>query len=134
MFTREPDGDIPQLEACQIQYPFTESKFEESEVRKLLLSINPNKSPGPDGLHPLLPGSVLAPFLNNTTMFPSFHIFGTIPVSFDTLNIIVRGSVITLVKEILDNGGSIDSVYMDFMKAFDKVPHKRLIKNGEVWH
>ena len=36
--------------------------------------------------------------------------------------------------EILDNGGSIDSVYMDFMKAFDKVPHKRLIKNGEVWH
>jgi hypothetical protein len=34
--------------------------------------------------------------------------------------------------EILDNGGSIDSVYMDFMKAFDKVPHKRLKKNGEV--
>ena len=30
--------------------------------------------------------------------------------------------------EILDNGGSIDSVYMDFMKAFDKVPHKKLIK------
>jgi hypothetical protein len=52
VFTREPDGDIPQLEACQIQYPFTESKFEESEVRKLLLGINPNKSPGPDGLHP----------------------------------------------------------------------------------
>jgi hypothetical protein len=56
-------------------------------------------------------------------MFPSFHIFGTIPVSFDTLNIIVSGSVITLVNsvkattlqllkvmnewtEILDNGGS----------------------------
>jgi hypothetical protein len=31
-------------------------------------------------------------------MFPSFHIFGTIPVSFDTLNIIVSGSVITLVN------------------------------------
>ena len=30
--------------------------------------------------------------------------------------------------EILDNGGSIDSVHMDFMKALDKVPHKRLIK------
>ena len=52
LFTREPDGDIPQLEAYQIQYPFTESKFEESEVRKLLLGINPNKSPVPDGLHP----------------------------------------------------------------------------------
>jgi hypothetical protein len=23
VFTRKPDGDIPQLEACQIQYPFT---------------------------------------------------------------------------------------------------------------
>jgi hypothetical protein len=52
VFTRKPDGDIPQLEPCQIQYPFTESNFEESEVRKLLLGINPNKSPGPDGLHP----------------------------------------------------------------------------------
>jgi hypothetical protein len=33
--------------------------------------------------------------------------------------------------KILDNGGSIDSVYMDFMKAFDKVPHKRLIQKME---
>ncbi|KAK6167371.1 hypothetical protein SNE40_021416 [Patella caerulea] len=30
--------------------------------------------------------------------------------------------------EIIDNGGSIDAIYMDFMKAFDKVPHRRLIK------
>ena len=27
----------------------------------------------------------------------------------------------------LDNGFSIDSIYLDFMKAFDTVPHKRLI-------
>ena len=27
--------------------------------------------------------------------------------------------------EILDNGGSIDVIYTDFMKAFDKVPHNR---------
>ena len=36
--------------------------------------------------------------------------------------------------EILDKGGAIDTIYMDFVKAFDKVPHKRLInKIRELW-
>ena len=30
--------------------------------------------------------------------------------------------------EIMDNGGVIDSIYCDFLKAFDTVPHRRLIK------
>ena len=29
---------------------------------------------------------------------------------------------------MLDNGGCIDVIYCDFMKAFDKVPHAKLIK------
>lgn len=29
--------------------------------------------------------------------------------------------------EILDSGGQVDVVYLDFMKAFDQVPHRRLI-------
>ena len=196
MFTREPDGDIPQLEACQIQYPFTESKFEESEVRKLLLGINPNKSPGQDGLHPkalkeltnvitgpltiifnvskdigLVPniwklGSIVALFKKGAKTDPGNYrpvsltsiicklmekLVKNQRVSHMTKNTLFskkqfgfisgRSTTLQLLKvmnewtEILDNGGIIDSVYMDFMKAFDKVPHKRLIKrNGEVWH
>ena len=30
--------------------------------------------------------------------------------------------------EILDNGGVIDTIYSDFMKAFDTVPRQRLIE------
>ena len=33
--------------------------------------------------------------------------------------------------EILDKRGAIDTIYMDFMKVFDKVPHKRLITKLE---
>ena len=29
--------------------------------------------------------------------------------------------------EVLDDGASIDCVYLDFMKAFDKVLHQRLL-------
>jgi len=29
--------------------------------------------------------------------------------------------------EYLENGGQIDAIYTDFEKAFDKVPHKRLL-------
>ena len=35
--------------------------------------------------------------------------------------------------EILDKGGGIDIIYMDFIKAFDKVPHKRLIAELESY-
>ena len=35
--------------------------------------------------------------------------------------------VLDIWTQILDEGGSLDAIYCDFMKAFDKVPHKRLI-------
>ena len=52
-----------------------------------------------------------------------------------------RSTVLQLLKvldiwtETLDNGGCIDVIYCDFMKAFDKVPHSKLIKkNPELWN
>ena len=35
------------------------------------------------------------------------------------------------VTEELDNGGSVDVIYLDFAKAFDKVPHHRLLRKLE---
>jgi hypothetical protein len=37
-------------------------------------------------------------------------------------------TVLELWTEILDKGGCVDVIYCDFMKAFDKVPHRRLIE------
>ena len=34
--------------------------------------------------------------------------------------------------EIIDDGGSVDAIYMDFMKAFDTVPHRRLLSKLEA--
>lgn len=40
--------------------------------------------------------------------------------------------VLDLWTEIIDDGGSIDAIYMDFMKAFDTVPHRRLLTKLEA--
>lgn len=50
-----------------------------------------------------------------------------------------RSTVLQLLKvvdqwtEIMDEGGSVDVVYMDFMKAFDTVPHRRLLGKLETY-
>ena len=39
--------------------------------------------------------------------------------------------------EALDNGKDIDVIHLDFQKAFDKVPHKRLLKKNNgliIWN
>ena len=41
--------------------------------------------------------------------------------------------VLDIWTEILDQGGTLDVVYCDFMKAFDKVPHQRLLSKLEKY-
>ena len=41
--------------------------------------------------------------------------------------------VLNIWTEIIDQGGRLEAVYCDFMKAFDKVPHRRLIHKIEKY-
>ena len=52
VFTIEPEGDLPIIEQIQVEKTYIETEFKEKEVKKLLDELNPNKSPGPDGLNP----------------------------------------------------------------------------------
>ena len=50
--------------------------------------------------------------------------FGFISGRSTTLQLL---QVLDIWTQIIDEGGNIDVLYCDFMKAFDKVPHKRLV-------
>ena len=160
----------------------------------LLLNVNPNKSPGPDGIHPKAlkelaeilakPLTIIFNTSIQTGIVPDLWKIGNIialfkkgdksdpgnyrPVSLTSvvgklMEKIVRKVIVNhMIKndlyskkqfgfisgrsttlqlllvmeewtEILDKGGAIDTIYMDFMKAFDKVPHKRLITKLESY-
>lgn len=51
--------------------------------------------------------------------------FGFISGRSTTLQLL---KVMDVWTKVIDNGGCVDTVHMDFMKAFDKVPHRRLIE------
>ena len=38
------------------------------------------------------------------------------------------------ITESLDNDKDVDVIYLDYCKAFDKIPHKRLIKRQRLWN
>ena len=160
----------------------------EDEVRKILLKLKVDKSPGPDNIHPYflketanklasplniifnkslelseLPdewkkGKITALFKKGSKKVASNYR----PVSLTSivckcLEKIVRERIISFMKneklfsnrqygfisgrstqlqllevldkwtEALDEGHSIDCVYMDYAKAFDTVPHRRLL-------
>ena len=52
VFTKEPEGEIHNLQPKETKFRCAERQIEEKEVLKLMLDINPNKSPGPGGIHP----------------------------------------------------------------------------------
>ena len=189
VFTQEPVGEVPTMEQVDTDTTLDDIDFTEDTVKKKLKQLKPNKSPGPDNIHPRILKE-----LSDALAKPLFLLFvasaeqETIPDEWRTATVsaifkkgskkvpnnyrpvsltcitckllesIFRDNIIEHMKsnnlfsksqfgfiggrstvlqlltvldkwtEILDQGGIIDVIYMDFMKAFDKVPHRRLIE------
>ena len=61
--------------------------------------------------------------ISNKLIAPSQH--GFLPRKSTTTNLVTYMNYVT---EHLDKGDPVDVIYLDFAKAFNKVPHKRLIQ------
>ena len=51
-FTDEDTSNLPSFHTEDTRKPLEELKITEEKVKERLESLNPHKSPGPDGLHP----------------------------------------------------------------------------------
>ena len=194
VFTKEPEGEIPEPPDQNIVYGLKPLLITEKKVEKILKNLKPDKSPGPDGLHPRLlrelsvslskPLSIIFNTSITTGSIPDSWKQGKITALFKkgkkscagnyrpvSLTSVVckcieksvrehitehmnwnklfsnkqfgfisgRSTVIQLLKVLdewtksLDDGKSVDCIYMDFKKAFDTVPHRRLLKKLESY-
>ena len=191
VFTREKTDEIPQPDPSDVD-PISDLIITEGKIMKKLKSLNPNKSSGPDGLHPRilqelseiiskplsmimqksLDEGILPQDWKDAHVSPIFkkgkknQTTNYRPVSLTSVVCKVMESVIKdhimehisrnelisdaqhgfvpgrscstqliacleVWTEIIDRGSSLDSIYLDFSKAFDSVPHQRLAKKLE---
>lgn len=193
VYTVEDLNSVPLYEAREGD-KISSVEVTEEEVIKLLKNLQPDKSPGPDSIHPRIlkecATQIAGPL---TTLFHTSLREGKIPEAWKEANVspifkkgsrikadnyrpisltsvcckllerFVRNSllkhmldnkymsdkqhgfvsgrscttqmlkVVDKITEMLDLGGSVDMIYLDFAKAFDTVPHRRLIKKLESY-
>ena len=187
VFTHEPDGEIPRL-VNRTEISIDNLNITVDMVKRELRKLNPNKSCGPDGVHPRMLKELsdfisapLASLLNKTLkhhaipedwkkafVSPIFkkgarnkaanyrpisltsivckimeslvkesiltHMISNNLLSKKQYGFISGRSTVTQLLNYLDrcatimaDGGVTDAIYFDFAKAFDTVPHSRLI-------
>jgi len=193
VFTREDINTITDLAPREYTNQLDNIQIGTQDVEKLLIKLKPEKSPGPDQIHP----RVLKECSKVLTL-PLYLIFrksmaeGRLPSSWKDANVtpiykkgkrkeannyrpvsltsivckmmerLIRDSIMTHMDnnrllvdnqygfrnkrsttlqllsvidhwtEIMDEGNSLDVLYLDFSKAFDTVPHQRLLKKLEA--
>ena len=194
VFTQERTQEMPKIQKGKFKEEISHCIINREDVQKKLKSLNPNKSLGPDRLHPRILKELhsvldkpLAILYQNTLKQGKIpdewkHAIVTAifkkgdkrkpnnyrPVSLTCIickiiESIVRDKIMDHMKnnnlfsnkqfgfldgrstvlqlltvldkwtKIIDEGGKIDCVYFDFKKAFDKVPHQRLIYKAEQY-
>ena len=188
VFTIEPGGEIPILPPREILHSMPKLEITESKISKILKKLKPDKTPGPDGLHPrffreladciCIPLCLLFNKTLSLSVLPDAWKRARVsaiykkenkklacnyrPVSLTSIickvmETLIRDHIVEHMKknrlfsdqqygfisgrstslqlltvmdiwtEALENGYSIDCIYMDFRKAFDVVPHRRLL-------
>ncbi|MCG8047037.1 MAG: reverse transcriptase domain-containing protein [Candidatus Thiodiazotropha endolucinida] len=189
VFEKEPEGPLPDFPFRGYHQLLTTTEITETKIEKILNSLNPSKSPGPDKFHPkylketkqnqltplkkifeksLIEGKlpeawkqahVSAIFKKGEKHKPeNYRPISLTSVPGKTMEKIIRDALVNHMTEkklfstaqhgfikgkscttqllefledtsqAIDQGDSVDVVYLDFKKAFDKVPHQRLLK------
>ena len=193
VFTKEQLESIPGLEK-RTDKTIKDLEIVEASVRKEILALNANKSPGPDEISPLLliklVDFVTGPF---TTLMNVSLAHGILPkdwknafvspifkkgarniaenyrpisltsIACKLMEKLVKDSLLAYMVEnnllskkqfgfisgrstvtqllqyldkcadVIANGGVVDSIYFDFSKAFDTVPHRRLSEKMKAY-
>ena len=188
VFTIEPDGDIPVLPPREVLHQMPKLQITESSIEKVLKKLKPNKSPGPDGLHPKffreLAGCICIPLCiifnyslengvlpdawkkarvsaiykkDNKKVASNYRPVSLTSIVCKVMETLIRDHMVDHMKlnnlfsqkqygfisgrsttlqlltvldiwtEAIENNYGIDIIYMDFRKAFDVVPHRRLL-------
>ena len=112
------------------------------DVIDILRNLSIQKSPGPDTIHPAVLNECRDELANpHYSLFKASLITGKIPFDWKTghiSQIVKKGDralaeVMDQWTQIMDNGGTVDITYLDFAKAFDAVPHRRLLQKLEYF-
>ena len=188
VFTIEPEGDIPMLPDREVLRQMPKLIITESKIAKVLSKLKPDKSPGPDGLHPRffkemakymnvplciifnlsLSGGVLPAKWKkarvsaiykkeNKKVASNYRPVSLTSIICKVMETLIRDHIVEHMKinnlfsdkqygfisgrstslqlltvldiwtDALERGLTLDIIYMDFRKAFDVVPHRRLV-------
>ena len=115
VFTKEDTESIPQPKKINTTSRFNDIHITEADLIKYIQKLKHIKSPGPDGIHPKILKE---------------HQHGFLPGRSTIRQLLQAMDYWT---EALDNGSDIDILYLDFQKAFDSVPHQRLLAKLESY-